>query len=280
MIHSTIVPRTSISQPCRRERHLTGAVEASTALTLDERRQMYSLLRRYFEGTTRARFEADLREKESAIVLRDATSGQIQGFSTLMRMTANVDGQEIAAFFSGDTIVDREYWGETVLSRIWGQTVFAEADRIVVACPERVVYWFLICSGYKTWRFLPVFFREYYPNPNGPTPARHQRILDTLGVSKFGDQYLSESGVVRFHEASPLRRGVAEVTAERLRDPHVAFFARMNPGHADGDELACLAELSRSNLTRAAQRVMSRGTDVGAAARRATGAPARERRGA
>jgi hypothetical protein len=258
MIRSTIVRHTSISPPCRAERRLTGAVERSAALTLGERRQMYSLLRRYFEGTTRARFEADLREKESVIVLRDAASAQIQGFSTLMRMTANVDGQDIAAFFSGDTIVDREYWGETVLSRIWGQTVFAEADQIVAERPQTSVYWFLICSGYKTWRFLPVFFREYYPHPNGPTPGRHQRILDTFGTSKFGNQYSPGSGIVRFRQASPLRRGVAEITEERLRDPHVAFFARMNPGHADGDELACLAELSRANLTRAAQRVMER----------------------
>jgi hypothetical protein len=261
MNHSTTVRRTSISQRCEPQRHLTGSVEVSARLTLDERRQMYSLLRRYFESTTRARFEEDLREKESVIVLRDAC-GQIQGFSTLMRMMLTVDGQAIAAFFSGDTIIDREYWGETVLSRIWGQTVLAEADRIVAVRPETVVYWFLICSGYKTWRFLPVFFREYYPNPNGPTPARYQRILDALGESKFGDQYLAGSGIVRFRDASPLRRGVADLTEERLRDPHIAFFARMNPGHADGDELACLAELSRTNLTRAAQRVMSRAIDA------------------
>ena len=47
------------------------------------------------------------------------------------------------------------------------------------------------------------------------------------------------------------------MTAERLRDPQVAFFARMNPGHARGDELACLTELSRANLTRAGQRMVA-----------------------
>lgn len=262
MSRSTTVPRTSTSLPSRPDRRLTGAVAATVALTLDERRQMYALLKRYFEGTTRERFDEDLREKESVILLRDAASGQVQGFSTLMRMTAVIDGRAVAAFFSGDTIVDREYWGETVLSRIWGRTVFAEADRIVAARPEAAVYWFLICSGYKTWRFLPVFFREFYPNPNGPTPLHYQRMLDTLGSAKFGGQYLPGAGIVRFREASPLRRGVAEITAERLRDPHVAFFARMNPGHVHGDELACLARLSHANLTRAAQRVLARAPDA------------------
>lgn len=226
-------------------------------VTLDERNEMYALLQTYFCGTDRARFETDLGEKEVVILLRDASSGRIQGFSTLMRMTTCIDEKEVVAFFSGDTIVDREYWGETVLSRIWSQTVFAEADRIVAERPAAAIYWFLICSGYKTWRFLPVFFRKFYPNADEPTPAHLRRILDTFGASKFGEQYLPDSGIVRLHAATPLRRGIADVTGERLRDPQVAFFARMNPGHAEGDELACLAELSRTNLTRAGQRMVS-----------------------
>jgi hypothetical protein len=219
---------------------------------------MYALLQAYFAGTERLRFDNDLDEKESVFLLRDALAGRIRGFSTLMRLRASVDGHEIAAFFSGDTIVDRDYWGDTALSRIWGQTVFAEADRILTSNPETTIYWYLICSGYKTWRFLPVFFREYYPNPSSATPSRVQRILDALGSAKFGDQYLPGSGIVRFRDATPLRGGIASLTDERLRDPYVAFFARMNPGHATGDELACLAELSRANLTRAAQRMISR----------------------
>ena len=222
-----------------------------------DRDEMYALLQLYFRGTSRPRFEADLSEKETVILLRDTDSGQIGGFSTLMRMTVSVDGTSIEAFFSGDTIVEREYWGETLLSRMWGKTVFAAADRITAARPDASIYWFLICSGYKTWRFLPVFFREFYPNATAETPGHIRTILDALGTRKFGDQYLPASGIVRFEAAMPLRRGVATVTNERLRDPQVAFFAKMNPGHTEGDELACLAEISRSNLTRAGLRMIS-----------------------
>lgn len=257
MNSSMIVPRTSTSPLSEGRRRLTCSVVAEPRLTREERDEMYALLQAYFRGTGRAQFDADLREKEIVFLLRDASAGRIQGFSTLMRMTTRIDGKEVVAFFSGDTIVDRDYWGETVLSRIWGQTVFAEADRIVAERPAASIYWFLICSGYKTWRFLPVFFRRFYPNADEPMPPHVRRILDELGASKFGGQYRSDSGIVRFREAAPLRRGIAQVTDERLRDPHVAFFVRMNPGHAEGDELACLAELSRSNLTRAAERMMS-----------------------
>jgi hypothetical protein len=258
MRSSMTLLHTSTSPHCNDARRLAGTVVPRADVTLEERNEMYALLQTYFAGTDRARFEADLREKESVILLRDVGSGQIKGFSTLMRLTTSIDEQEIVAFFSGDTIVDRDYWGETVLSRIWGQTVFAEADRVVADHATATIYWFLICSGYKTWRFLPVFFREFYPNALAPTPPHLQRILDTLGTRKFGDQYLPGSGIVRFRAATPLRHGIANVTDERLRDPQVAFFARMNPGHSDGDELACLAELSRSNLTCAGSRMISR----------------------
>jgi hypothetical protein len=46
------------------------------------------------------------------------------------------------------------------------------------------------------------------------------------------------------------------VTVERLRDPHVCFFLARNPGHASGDELCCLAPLTRANFTPAAYRVI------------------------
>jgi len=247
-------------------KRLEGCVERRERLTLRERNRMYELLETYFRGTARKQFESDLGEKDLVILLRDLKDGQIQGFSTLMPMTVEVNGQSIVAFFSGDTIVAQEFWGETLLSRLWSQTIFAETDRIRERNPETRVYWFLICSGYKTWRFLPVFFKTYFPNPQEPTPPHIQKILDEFGQRKFGDEYIPQEGVVRFRSATPLREGVADVTEERLRDPLVAFFHRMNPGHVRGDELACLTEITRSNLTRAGERMvgprlMKRGTE-------------------
>jgi hypothetical protein len=257
MNSSMVVRPTSTSPRCDPGPRLTGSAVSRASVTHAERDEMYGLLQTYFCGTERERFEADLREKQSVILLRDTDSGRLRGFSTLMTITASIDGKEVVAFFSGDTIVDRDYWGERALSRLWAQTVFEEAERVLGQRPAVAVYWFLICSGYKTWRFLPVFFRTFYPNADGPTPPHAQRILDALGARKFGDQYLPASGIVRLRTATPLRPGIANVTAGRLRDPNVAFFARMNPGHVRGDELACLAELSRANLTRAGQRIMA-----------------------
>jgi hypothetical protein len=173
-----------------------------------------------------------------------------------MRMELSVDAREVVAFFSGDTIVAADYRSDSILSRLWSRTVFAEAAKIVAKRPAVQVYWFLICSGYKTYRFLPIFFRRFFPNPGARTPDDVQRILDALGKAKFGSRYDAATGVVRLEEPTPLRPGVADLTEQRLRDPLVVFFAGRNPGHTLGDELACITEISRTNLTRAGERMV------------------------
>jgi hypothetical protein len=234
------------------EAGLTGRVVPVPTLAVTERDRMFELLRGYFANVRRGRFDADLAEKEWVILLTDRASGAIVGFSTLMRLRVVVDEAPVVAFFSGDTIVARERWNESTLPRLWSRHVF----RLAGAETTPRVYWFLISSGYKTYRFLPVFFREFYPTYASPTPPEVKRLLDALGRSKFGPGYDPEPGVVRLPEPAPLRSGVAELTPQRLRDPHVRFFVAANPGHARGDELACLAELSVANLTRAARRAL------------------------
>lgn len=231
---------------------LTGWVRRPQELTATERSQMYALLADYFVNVTQPHFEADLAEKEWLILLTDTATGQIQGFSTLMRLSVIVDEQPIVAFFSGDTIIHRDYWGEAELPRLWGRHVFSLAETM----PDTHVYWFLISSGYKTYRFLPVFFREFYPTYLRPTPPTVKRIVDALARAKFPSEYNPERGIIRFAKAVPLRPGVAEITARRLKDPHVAFFVAANPGHAHGDQLPCLVELTRTNLTAAGRRML------------------------
>jgi hypothetical protein len=232
---------------------LFGQVERIEDVSPTQRSHMYTLLATYFSNVTRSQFEADLAEKEWVILLADATSGQIQGFSTLMRLNVSVAGQAVVAFFSGDTIIHHDYWGEVALPQIWGRHVFSLAE---LSGTEARVFWFLISSGYKTYRFLPVFFREFYPHFQTPTPPFFKHTLDVLAQLKFPGQFDPTTGIIRLAHAAPLRAGVAEVTARRLQDPHVAFFVKANPGYARGDQLACLVELTQANLTPAGRRML------------------------
>jgi hypothetical protein len=128
---------------------------------------------------------------------------------------------------------------------------------LIDADPERELYWFLIAKGYKTFRFLPLFFHDFDPHPDRPITPGARTIRDTLGRLKFPHSYDADQGIVVAGPTSDrLRPGIADITPERARDRFVRFFAEQNPGHLRGDELACLAPLTRENFTAAAYRVI------------------------
>lgn len=231
---------------------LHGQIAPPHTLTDIQRTEMYTLLQAYFDNVTRPQFEADLSEKDWCVVLTETATQQVRGFSTLMRLCLTIDEQPIVAFFSGDTIIQREFWGETELPRLWGRHVFQLAE----AVPDVPTYWFLISSGYKTYRFLPVFFKNFYPTYRRPTPPFIKKVCDALAQQKFPAAYDPATGLIRFAEASPLRAGIAEVTPRRLKDPDIAFFVETNPGYMRGDQLACLVELKRDNITTAGRRML------------------------
>ena len=231
---------------------IAGLVDVAE-VTPGRRDEMFALLDHHFDNVHRHLFEADLAEKRWVILVRDPATDRLRGFSTQTIVDATVDGRPVKALFSGDTIVHRECWGDHALSHVWGRLALA----IVDAHPGEELYWFLISQGYKTYRFLPVFFHEFYPRYDTATPDRVKAVIDALARGRYPEAYDAGNGVIR---ATPLqcrlRAGLADVTPERLRDPHVGFFHARNPGHARGDELCCLAPLSRANFTPAAYRVI------------------------
>jgi hypothetical protein len=236
---------------------LTGRIVEVAELWPRSRDEMFALIDRHFDGMSRATFEADLDEKQWVIQLLDSATGVIRGFSTQVLWELDVDGRRVSAVYSGDTIVDRDHWGSNLLAQLWGQFVISLIDER----PDSELLWFLISMGYKTYRFLPVFFCEFYPRHDAPTPRWAKAIIDAAACFKYASAYDAPAGIIRASpKACRLRAGVADVTAERLQDPHIRFFAERNPGHARGDELCCIAPLNRANFTKAAYRLLRSAT--------------------
>ena len=225
-----------------------------STLTADDRQSMFALMDQHYAGCNWGTFSADLAEKKGVIVLREPVTGRICGFSTQMLMDISSDGTPATALFSGDTIIDRSHWGDHALMHVWGRLALELIDDMQ---PNGSLYWFLISQGYKTYRFLPTFFNEFYPRFDQDTPPHLSRLVDALAQRKFASAYDAATGVVR---ADPLqyrlRQHLAPVTEERLANPHVRYFVQCNPGHAQGDELCCLAPLPRETFTAAAYRVI------------------------
>jgi hypothetical protein len=220
-------------------------------LTHADIRSMFNVFCENFDGATLEIFERDLQNKNWVILLRDTATQTLQGFSTLSLYETNFDGTPLSVVYSGDTIIRRAYWGTPELPSAWIKTVLEKS-----AGMPQPLYWLLISSGYKTYRFLTVFYKEFYPCYDKPTPPETQAILQHLAAQRFGAEYLPQQGIVRFAQgATPLREGVAEVTDERLRDPHVAFYIAANPGHVNGDELVCITQIHPDNFTPAGRRM-------------------------
>ncbi|MEX0678898.1 MAG: hypothetical protein WD063_17620 [Pirellulales bacterium] len=232
---------------------LLGRLVPVADLSPQARGQMLDLMHRHYANVDANAFAADLAEKQWAVCVRHPETKQLCGFSTQMLLDAVVEDRPVKALFSGDTIVDRQYWGDQALTRASGRFALSLIDEY----PEAELYWFLIAQGYKTYRFLPVFFHEFYPRHDAVTPPHARRVIDALARHKYPEGYDSAAGVIRASvKQYRLREGIADITPERLRDPHVRYFAERNPGHTRGDELCCLAPLAQSNFTPAAYRVI------------------------
>jgi hypothetical protein len=230
---------------------LAGSAVERAALSEADIDAMLALFQESFEDATREIFVRDLANKDWVILLREAGSGRLQGFSTLALYETEAGGQRLSVVYSGDTIIRPAYWGTPELPRTWIKTVLRLGERMT-----QPLYWLLISSGYKTYRFLTVFYKEYYPRHDRPTPSDMQALMDELAGQRFGDEYHPELGIARFKVgATPLRDGVADVNAERLRDPHIAFFVARNPGWVRGDELVCLTRVHPDNFTGAGRRM-------------------------
>ena len=212
---------------------------------------MFRVFSENFNGATMGTFERDLGSKNWVLLLRDSATSEIEGFSTLALYETTFDHKPLSVVYSGDTIIRREYWGTPQLPSTWIKTVLEKSTNMI-----QPLYWLLISSGYKTYRFLTVFYKEFYPRYDAPTPPDIQSLMEHLAAQRFGSDYHCEEGVVRFSEgATPLREDVAEVTDQRLHDPHVAFYLERNPGYVNGDELVCVTRVHPDNFTPAGRRM-------------------------
>jgi len=222
-----------------------------TRLRASDRDQMFDLLDHHFEGVTPTQFERDLSEKNWVILL-NRSDGRLVGFSTLLAYQTSFEGQPVSVIYSGDTIVSPEAWGSTALARGWIGCV----RELRGSYPRGPYYWLLLTSGFRTYRFLPVFWREFHPRFDAVMRPEQRRIRDHLAAERFGPTYDPTTGIVQFAHPQRLRGPLSTVPDGRGNDPHVSFFIAQNPGHAQGNELVCLTELSDENLTRAGRRMV------------------------
>ena len=220
---------------------VTTITVPTSTVTEPQRKVMFKLMADYYEAMTWEQFEADLADKDDIIILTDAVRNTIIGFSTLKTLTGDSAGKPYKVIYSGDTVVDRAYWGQRKLGREFLKYLFIKKIRT----PFTPVYWLLISKGYKTYLLMANNFREHYPRYESPTPPAKQRILTSVAQRLFGAAYNRRTGLISFDQPrGHIRRGVAEISKELRQHPRVFYFLQRNPAWHKGEELVCLANMT------------------------------------
>jgi hypothetical protein len=216
------------------------------------REEMFVLMTAHFERIDRTQFLRDLDEKRSAILVRDAQSGRLRGFGSITRYETTLNGQRLAAVFAGDTVMEPDCWGHAGWLFRWAQHGY----ELACESPADYVALVLLTSTHRSYKFLPGFFREYYPTPSLATPENVRQKLAALVRVKFPQEYDATTGVVQLTDPTPVREERADPAAEESDDPHARYFRQLNPGYAQGNFLACVAEFTWANLSPLGRRVV------------------------
>lgn len=217
-------------------------------ITVQDIRDMFKVFCRYYENTSLEQFIADLGKKTGAFVVRRESDDAIVGFSTLGIYSMKVDGRKVRGFFSGDTIVEKEYWGHGAINNAFLKRLLIEA----IKDPFTAQYWFLISKGYKTFLLLSRNFPEYYPCPQDKVTkddGHMKNIVQAYCEQLFPGVLNKDSMVLDFGEgANCLKSNITPITNDMRGDTDIDFFAQCNPEWERGCELPCLGRADLLNF--------------------------------
>jgi len=222
--------------------HLVYAkVQSVENLTTVVVERMYQLMHLHYDNVDFEQFKTDLLEKNHVILLRDKESHIIQGFSTLLKVPMTVNNQKVIGVYSGDTVLNKNYWGTSALGKAFLKYLW----QVKITHLTTPVYWFLISKGYKTYLLMANNFKTHYPRFEEPTPPHFQKVMNTFYSKKFVTNYLAEKDLIHFQTPScHLKENVADISEAQLKLPRVQFFQKKNPNWKLGDELTCIAEMT------------------------------------
>lgn len=217
---------------------LISKIVKKEEITEKEQEEMFKLMNTFYSNMKYDNFIRDLDEKDYSILL--FSQERLVGFSTQKILKLP---NEVIGVFSGDTIIHSDYWGSIELYRTFA--------RFFVELGEQYsdFYWFLISKGYKTYKMLPLFFREFYPNYRKAVPANLKEIMHSFGESRYPGEYCRDSGVIKYKGIKDsLKTGVADIEKKHLKDRDIRFFLENNPDYQRGNDLVCITSLTKENL--------------------------------
>jgi hypothetical protein len=210
------------------------------------------ILTQEFFVVERAYAEEELRRRQSIALFR--MNGALLGMAAIDVIEARFRGRRITAISTAHVLLRENWRGRNLLQKLGFRTFLRERLRH----PLRPIYWFFDTFSYKSYLLLPRNFRTFWPRHERPTPAAQAALIDTLATHMYGAAWRRENGIVARSGHKRMRETAAPLVLARDSDPHLAFFAHVNPGHAEGDMLVCLCPLDLPNWLSLARNFLRR----------------------
>lgn len=229
-------------------------------ITVTELKKMYSIYEKYYDNTRYSIFETDFLAKTGVFLIRKPKNREIVGFSTVTECDIKVGSKTHHAFFSGDTVIEKEYWGSRALQR----AMYRFLVQFKMRYPTQPVYWMLISKGFKTYLLLANNYYSYYPNLDNQN-NHLEEIVEAYCEQYFSKYYNSDTKLLDFgDDYQPLNENVAPITDEmRAESAKIAFFEQKNPTWATGTELPCIGEITWRDIGQYVERFINKGMSLG-----------------
>jgi hypothetical protein len=215
--------------------------------------RMASVYLESYDASSEALFLHDLANKDEVLLVYAA--GELVGFTTVRVFEREWQGERIRVVYSGDTVIERAHWGQQALAFAW----IARMGALKRENPDTQLYWFLLVKGHRTFRYLPVFGKSFYPHWSVDR-SDLKPLADALALEMFPDEYNPVTGVVEFSQSrGHLKPDLALPSPEELGREGVRYFLERNPGYRRGHELVCLCEVEEHNMKPLTLRLFRKG---------------------
>lgn len=210
---------------------------------------MYHLMEATYFGTSLSKIKRDLSNKQYILLLYN-DQNTLKGFTTMQLFDSTFRGKNVKIIYSGDTVIDEDSRGEIELMRAWWQFSYKVQKEYM----DTDVYWMLISKGWRTYKFFPLFLKEFYPTREKETPEEFKDFIERIGKFKFPEEY--QNGLIIPNSPDFLKNADHDVPEHKKDDPDIQFFLNANPNFKHGNELVCVAHLSPDNLTKIGLRLL------------------------
>ena len=235
--------------------HATDRIEtvvlATSAIPPASWDEIWALTQEFYD-VERDYAEAELRRRQSIAMFR--MNGALLGMAAIDVHATEFRGRRLTVISTSHVLIRENWRGRNLIQRL-GMRTFLRAR---LRHPLRPIYWFFDTFSYKSYLLLPRNFRTYWPRHDQPTPEPRAALLDQLATQAYGPAWRPARGLAVRSGQKRLRESAAPLVLRADADPNLQFFARMNPGHAEGDMLVCLCPLTLANWWNVVRKALER----------------------